>query len=239
MQGSAPRASSALAEAPRRDGVDYPVATPAAGAVATVRGTTPRYTGRLIEWNDDRGFGFIETVDGKRRAFAHVSVFARNGRRPQRGDAVVFDATNDDRGRLRATHVEIPVAQSAASAASSGRTWIVPVVVVAVVAALAAAGRVPWWMPVLYAAASGAAFLAYGLDKGSAQAGGRRTPESTLHMLALFGGWPGAWVAQQAFRHKTQKTSFRVVYWVTVALNLLALAALAAGVISPYDLPGS
>jgi uncharacterized membrane protein YsdA (DUF1294 family) len=38
------------------------------------------------------------------------------------------------------------------------------------------------------------------------------------------GGWPGAWIAQQAFRHKTRKSSFQVTFWACVALNLAALA---------------
>jgi uncharacterized membrane protein YsdA (DUF1294 family) len=43
--------------------------------------------------------------------------------------------------------------------------------------------------------------------------------ESTLHLLALAGGWPGALVAQQKLRHKSKKESFRFVFWVTVLLN--------------------
>ena len=71
------------------------------------------------------------------------------------------------------------------------------------------------------------AFVAYGIDKKRAQTAGRRIPERTLHLLALLGGWPGAWIAQRLFHHKTRKLSFRVAFWLVVALHL-ALAGAAA-----------
>jgi uncharacterized membrane protein YsdA (DUF1294 family) len=69
-------------------------------------------------------------------------------------------------------------------------------------------------------------FLLYGWDKRQARHGGRRIPEKTLHLAALLGGWPGAWAGQQVFRHKTQKVSFRIVFWLIVFLNAVVLAAL-------------
>jgi uncharacterized membrane protein YsdA (DUF1294 family) len=76
----------------------------------------------------------------------------------------------------------------------------------------------------LYAFMSALAFLSYGKDKAAAERGERRTPENTLHALALFGGWPGALAGQRVFHHKTKKTSFQVVFWCTVFINCLALA---------------
>ncbi len=66
-------------------------------------------------------------------------------------------------------------------------------------------------------------FLIYFKDKSAAQKGRWRTPEATLHLLALIGGWPGALIAQRMFRHKTRKTSFQVVFWITVILNVAVL----------------
>jgi uncharacterized membrane protein YsdA (DUF1294 family) len=60
------------------------------------------------------------------------------------------------------------------------------------------------------------AFFAYRSDKRRAEAGEWRIPESTLHFVALIGGWPGAFLAQRRFRHKTSKTSFQFVFWVVV-----------------------
>ena len=70
--------------------------------------------------------------------------------------------------------------------------------------------------------ASMVAYLLYWFDKRRAIAGGRRLPENTLHWASLLGGWPGAIIAQQRLRHKTQKRSFRIVFWITVFLHIVA-----------------
>ena len=70
-------------------------------------------------------------------------------------------------------------------------------------------------------------FIAYRLDKGRATNGGRRVSERTLHLMAFLGGWPGALVAQQQFRHKTQKVAFRIVFWIVVALHVAIVSAVA------------
>jgi uncharacterized membrane protein YsdA (DUF1294 family) len=59
----------------------------------------------------------------------------------------------------------------------------------------------------------------YAVDKSAARKGAWRIQESTLHLLSLAGGWPGALVAQQMFRHKTKKQSFRSVFWLSVLVN--------------------
>ena len=66
-------------------------------------------------------------------------------------------------------------------------------------------------------------FFSYAFDKSAAERGQWRTRESTLHLLALMGGWPAARLAQQALRHKSSKREFLAVYAVTVVLNLGAL----------------
>ena len=84
----------------------------------------------------------------------------------------------------------------------------------------------------LYAVASAVCFIAYALDKSAARLGRRRTPERTLLLLGLAGGWPGGLAAQQLLRHKTSKTSFLVKFWLTVIVNLAVLIALQAGWVS-------
>ena len=60
------------------------------------------------------------------------------------------------------------------------------------------------------------AFLLYWSDKRKARAEQWRTPENILHALELAGGWPGALIAQQVFRHKTRKVSFQLLFWLIV-----------------------
>lgn len=70
-----------------------------------------------------------------------------------------------------------------------------------------------------------ASLLAFGLylhDKRRAQHSGWRTPEARLHLVELFGGWPGALIAQQTLRHKTRKLSFQIVFWLIVMAHQVA-----------------
>jgi uncharacterized membrane protein YsdA (DUF1294 family) len=93
----------------------------------------------------------------------------------------------------------------------------------AIICGLVAQGMLPLGILVLYLGTSLAAAVAYRVDKSAAQSGRWRTAESTLHVLALMGGWPGALVAQRVFRHKSRKPSFRAAFLATVALNCGAL----------------
>jgi uncharacterized membrane protein YsdA (DUF1294 family) len=79
--------------------------------------------------------------------------------------------------------------------------------------------KLPVWVLGLYFLASIASFIAYAFDKSAARNNQWRTQESTLHLFALVGGWPGALIAQRLLRHKTKKQSFQVVFWAIVALN--------------------
>jgi len=99
----------------------------------------------------------------------------------------------------------------------------IAILFLAVVCGLTARGTLPLGVAALYLTASFAAAVAYSIDKSSARSGAWRTPERSLHVLALIGGWPGALAAQRIFRHKSRKPSFRFAFWVTVALNCAAL----------------
>lgn len=63
------------------------------------------------------------------------------------------------------------------------------------------------------------AFFLYWNDKRKARVDQWRTPENVLHALEFAGGWPGALLAQQVFRHKTRKVSFQLVFWLIVLLH--------------------
>lgn len=91
-------------------------------------------------------------------------------------------------------------------------------------------------MPLIgaYLLASLAAVILYGIDKAAARRGERRIRESTLHLVAVVGGWPGALLARRWFRHKTRKQPFGRVLWGCAVLNIglvawLATADAAAG----------
>ena len=80
----------------------------------------------------------------------------------------------------------------------------------------------------IYAVMSVVTFVMYAIDKFKAKRGMWRVQEKTLHILELCCGWPGAIVAQKLLRHKSQKLSFRRIFWLMTALNILAVSAFLA-----------
>ena len=59
-------------------------------------------------------------------------------------------------------------------------------------------------------------------DKQKAQSGAWRTPESTLHLAELAGGWPAAFLAQRRYRHKIIKPRYQFFFWSIVFLHQYA-----------------
>ncbi|AKJ03266.1 Cold-shock DNA-binding domain protein [Archangium gephyra] len=84
-----------------------------------------------------------------------------------------------------------------------------------------------WLALQAYPVGSLLAFFFYWKDKRSATRGTWRTSESMLHFFEFAGGWPGALIAQQVFRHKTRKVSFQVVFWFIVVVHQLFWAGIA------------
>ena len=82
-----------------------------------------RLQGRVIEWNDERGFGFVVQNGASARTFLHVSAFRNSRLRPLMGCLVTYEIRRDDKGRLQATAAELvggkPSKHSSAGAFSS------------------------------------------------------------------------------------------------------------------------
>ena len=98
--------------------------------------------------------------------------------------------------------------------------------VFAVLCALPMFGSVSLWLRgvsliplAAYGIVSVLAFFLYWSDKRKARADSWRTPENVLHAVELAGGWPGALLAQQVFRHKTRKVSYQLLFWLIVLLH--------------------
>ena len=61
--------------------------------------------GRLTQWNDARGFGFITPLSKGPRIFVHISQFQQRNQRPCLNDLLTFTISHDEQGRLRAKEV--------------------------------------------------------------------------------------------------------------------------------------
>lgn len=50
-----------------------------------------RFEGKLKSWNDERGFGFIESTQGGQDIFVHVKAFTTRTGRPQINQVFSFE----------------------------------------------------------------------------------------------------------------------------------------------------
>ncbi len=192
-----------------------------------------RFEGTIRSWNDERGFGFIESTQGGQEVFVHIKSFPRGAGRPHVDQRVSFEVELGPQGKKRARKVEVirPARLSAKARRTSPTQWgpatlfAIPLfLVVYLVAALL--WRPPPWFALVYLVVTGITFVAYAVDKSCAERGAWRTSENTLHLLSLAGGWPGALLAQQFLRHKSTKAGFRSVFWGTVVINVAGFVIL-------------
>lgn len=193
-----------------------------------------RFEGTITNWNDERGFGRIESTQGGEPIFMHVSSWPPGAGRPRLNQVVSFEVEVGPKGKRARDVQPLAVRRSVAPKAREGSAPWGPAALIALPAFLALCGVIavlwkpPVWLAGGYLGLSLLTFLAYALDKSAAVRGGWRTPEKTLHLLALAGGWPGALLAQQLLRHKSSKQPFRTVFWATVVLNVGGLVVLAS-----------
>ena len=149
--------------------------------------------GRIVTWKADKAYGFIRAEDGGKVRAADVSIQGLERRIAKARPSVELEP--------RPVHLMLALACLVAIG------WLVvyrdlPIAVLAV-----------------FLVSSLIAFLMYAFDKAAAMNRRWRTKESTLLLVGLLGGWPGALVAQGMFRHKSSKIEFQVAFWFTVIAN--------------------
>ncbi|MDT8998106.1 cold shock and DUF1294 domain-containing protein [Paucibacter sp. APW11] len=200
-----------------------------------------RIKGQLVQWDEAKGYGFIQPEGEGGRIFVHAKAFGLRARRPFVGERLSYEPGRDAQGKARALKVQslepkpapstvgraASKTTGAPSAGGSGDAvlWLIPAFA-SLVLLCALAWPVPNALWGVYVAMSLATFIVYAGDKRAAQKNGWRVAEGTLHGLALACGWPGALLAQQLLRHKSVKQPFRRRFWLTVALNILAFTLL-------------
>jgi uncharacterized membrane protein YsdA (DUF1294 family)/cold shock CspA family protein len=173
-----------------------------------------RQIGRLTEWKDEKGYGFITPEGGGEAVFVHVRSFTNRQRRPIHNDIVEYDVVFDAKNRPQAEGVSF-VVEHAPPPRSYG--WSDVVLTFAVfflmfVAKSVLDGVLPFPILPIYLIASSITFVTYCHDKSEARNHQWRTSEGTLHFWSLIGGWPGAALAQKVVRHKSKKQSFQTIY---------------------------
>ncbi|WP_286264044.1 cold shock and DUF1294 domain-containing protein [Thalassotalea atypica] len=195
-----------------------------------------RLKGKLINWNKEKAFGFINPNGGGEHVFIHKSAFNNRQRKPQMNDVIIFSITKDKHGRYCASEATFSGEKSSKHQVNSSIKFSIYLSVMFLGFIISAffIDYIPINLALTYFGVSTLTFIVYAIDKSKARRNAWRTSESTLHFLALAGGWPGAAIAQQNLRHKSQKKKFRVMFWLTVLVNCGALAWLMSSNGQPY-----
>lgn len=203
-----------------------------------------RQTGELVDWNDDRGFGFIRAPNGE-KIFIHISALAAgsDGTRPRLGDHVSFETAPGRDGRPSAARAVITGASPAPGNPVRRRnvgkrpvgnrrmTWRLSIALLigGLVALASALHPALVILVVVYGVMSVVSFVLYYSDKQRAEANRWRISEATLHGVDLAGGIIGGLIAQEMFRHKTAKQQFIGVTVLIALVHVAVLGALATG----------
>jgi len=184
-----------------------------------------RFQGKVLNWNDDKGFGFVEPNGGGERAFVHIKAFKPRSRRPVNGEIITYELVRENNNRYKAENIKFVRDEKNTNKRSNvkkGNSFIHFIIFIFCIGLLISVfiGKLPSIIVGLYIVMSLITYIAYAIDKSAAQNGRWRTQEKTLHIFSLIGGWPGAFFAQTKLRHKSSKEKFKNVYWVTVLLNI-------------------
>ncbi len=180
-------------------------------------------------WNDTKGFGFIRSSQAE-DYFVHISNFKQSlTRRPVVGDEIQFRAAEGP-GKKRVLLALIPSLLETGSKPGSPfalnprqRSWLTNVLIITPLVLsgyllLLAKNPIPffsYWMLSLLT------MFLYGTDKANAATRKWRVPESYFHLLELMGGWPGALIAQNDFRHKTRASAYLWILRGIIAIHLM------------------
>ena len=205
-----------------------------------------RERGKLEDWIDQRGFGFIRRPDGT-KLYVHMKSIGKSTERPKIGDNLEYTVSPGKDGRPVATDVIYvaapppppppPLLDEHSHAPHTVLGIASRVFGAAVILALLSANifmdRLPVWVAALYLIGGGASFMLYRNDKMAAIEHGWRRPEIRMHLVDLTFGIVGGLFAQHVFRHKTYKPTFVYITALITALHVLTLGLIMFGVYAP------
>lgn len=186
--------------------------------------------GEIVHWNDEKGYGFIKSnIEDEANIFFHISTFAYNHRRPQKGDLVCFLVETTAK-RTNARRVLLSIHKDGLESnepydKKTSRAYLFEAAVYVMLDMLFYTVLATISIPIAIASAiiSVLTISLYSLDKHASLKQSQRVPEASLHIAALLGGWPGALIARPLLRHKTRKSRFIIFFWMSIVVNFFCL----------------
>jgi len=209
-----------------------------------------RKRGTINKWDDEKGFGFILPDDSTKIIFVHIKSFTDRNIRPSINQKVTYTVQNNSDGKQSATNVSRSTDNPIRSRTNINKKFVKENIKkkqttfedtskhnISIISLFFVGGfilflfyftmvaeKLPVTIIVVYLIMSMFTYFTYKLDKMKAINNGYRVPEKMLLLLSLLGGWIGALIAQEQFRHKNKKISFQVPFWLVVFGNIIWLS---------------
>ena len=199
--------------------------------------------GTLVLWNDEKGFGFVRPENGEQDYFVHISAIKNYqkgvSRRPKTGDEVLFEGELKSGKQRRVTSAVIealeavtvgdpPAVTTPSSVATVGRfySWMIKsVAFLPVLLSLDVLLQYSNPLPLMaYMFMTPVTIYYYAEDKRRALNRQWRISNYFLHSFEILGGWPGALLAQNEYRHKLRIGAYQYGFWAILAAHTIAWA---------------
>ncbi len=190
-----------------------------------------RTEAQLVDWDDQRGFGFARLPGGTERIFVHIKSLNPDMPRPKAGDQLELHVIAGRKGRPAAQDVDIISAATGKALPLSLHLATSAILLILLQVGLMM-GRVPLWLATLYVSLGAASLVAYSWDKKAARLGLWRISETRMLLIDLFGGIIGGLLAQNLFRHKRSKPSFQIATLGIIVVHAILLGSLGSGLVS-------
>lgn len=175
--------------------------------------------GVVVKFDTESGFGFIRTKGRRDDVFVHMKS-VQGHTLLSVGQNVTFDIYPTPKG----DHA-VNVLPGNAQKSPSSIFFIAAAVITLLTMLGVVFGAGFTWLWAYLLAINIGTFALYAYDKSVAGGMRLRVPEVVLHVLALLGGTPAAFIGQQALRHKTIKGSFQAWFIGIVVLQVGAYIA--------------
>jgi len=190
-----------------------------------------RVQANLVEWMEDKGYGFARLPGGTERIFVHAKSRKKGVQRFKKGDELELEIVAGRGGLPAAKNVRIVDAKELASQLPYHLVTAIMLILLAQLVVIT--GHAPFELTVVYALMGLLSLYLYGRDKQAALFGWWRISENRLLLVDLFGGIVGGLLAQHRYRHKKSKPSYQLRIFVIVLIHAVMLGAWGSGLINP------
>jgi len=170
--------------------------------------------GIITKYHSEKGYGFIYSKEYEEHIFVHI-LNVTNASTLSQGQSVSFDIEKTKKG-LSA----IAVVAGKKQLSSYLLFGIISLFITIFIFTYLYFNSLLNPIIIYLVALNSTTFLLYGYDKFISSREGLRIPEWNLHLLAILGGSPLALASQKIFRHKTIKSSFQLIYWFIVFVQI-------------------